>query len=246
MDDVERRARDFGHPDRAIHRFALEFDRPRERVPFRFGVPGGQRIFGGDLDDVAVLGVHLDQAAEFLRRLHRAKDRLVVDLQHVLVGHEDLERVDAFALDHRLHLVERLVAAVGDREMEAVVDRGFAGSFLLPGRKGVRERVAPRVQREVDDRRRAAERGGDRAGGEIVGRRRAAKRHVEMRVRVDAAGENVRAARVDHIVSGRVELGAECGDDAPVHEDVGVRHIGRRDDRPAANQCSDDVSPTWP
>ena len=32
---------------------------------------------------------------------------------------------------------------------------------------------------------------------EIVGRRRAAERHVEMRVHVDAAGEDVFAGRVD-------------------------------------------------
>ena len=44
---------------------------------------------------------------------------------------------------------------------------------------------------------RAAVGGGERAGLEVVARRRAAERHVEVRVRVDAAGEDVLAAGVD-------------------------------------------------
>ena len=54
-------------------------------------MPTGERVLHRDFDDVAVLGVHLHQAAELRSCLHHPEDRLVVDLQDVLVSHEALE-----------------------------------------------------------------------------------------------------------------------------------------------------------
>ena len=83
-------------------------------------------------------------------------------------------------------------------------------AFFIHVSQRVVQRLAAVLDREVDDRRRAAERGGDRAGLEVVGRRRAAERHVEVRVDVDAAGQHVLARRVDQSVSaGHVERRAD-------------------------------------
>ena len=65
-----------------------------------------------------------------------------------------------------------------------------------------------------------------RAGLEIVARRCAAERHVEMRVRVDAAGEQQHAGGVnDFVGSGGGNAGADFFDDGSVDEEVGA-HCG--------------------
>ena len=74
-------------------------------MPLRFRVALGESFFGGDFDDIAVLGVDLNETAESLGGAQHLEDRLVIDLQDVLVRHEDLERVDAFTLDHGLDLL---------------------------------------------------------------------------------------------------------------------------------------------
>ena len=64
---------------------------------------------------------------------------------------------------------------------------------------------------EVDVARRASERGGRLTGLDVVDRDRPAERHVEMRVRIDAAGQDVPARRVDHTVRVDVERLADAG-----------------------------------
>ena len=109
-----------------------------------------------------------------------------------------LNELTPFLLDHERDLFERFGAAVGDREMERVVDRRFAGGLFRPTSRGALASESPFcVQREIDDRRRPAERSRNRAAGEVVGGHGAAERHVEVRVRIDEARENVRSRRVD-------------------------------------------------
>ena len=93
------------------------------------------------------------------------------------------------------------------------------------------------LDREVDDRRRAAERRGDRAGLEVVGRRRAAERHVEVRVDVDAAGDHVLARRVDRAVGlDRSRGPRRSARSSRLDEDVAAVEVGRGDDRAALDQ----------
>ena len=83
------------------------------------------------------------------------------------------------------------VAEVGDDHVEAVVDDGAPFGLLPPGVQRVAHARAARLDGEIDDGGGAAESRGARAGFEIVGRSGAAERHVEMGVRVDAAGDHV-------------------------------------------------------
>ena len=141
--------------------------------------------------------MHADRAAVLPGAPHRAEDARIVQHEHAGIGHEQLERADAL-LDHRVHLDLHLVGELGDDHVEAVVDGRLARGFLRPRFEGVVQRLASVLDREVDDRRGAAERRGDGAGFEVVGRGRAAERHVHVGVDVDAAGQHVLALGVDH------------------------------------------------
>ena len=243
MHHVERGAGDLGEPDRAVRRLALALDRPRERVIFRVGVAGCERLLHEDLDHVAVLGVDLNQAAVLGARLQRLEDRLVVDLQDVLVGHEDFERIDALLVDEFGDLGHRLVAAVGDREVKGVVDDGLPIGFPVPRLEGVVQRVAARVEREVDDAGRPAECRAARPRFKVVGGDRPAEGHVEVRVRVDAARHDVCSAGIDGLVAAHIQLLADRGDLLTFDQNVGFIEVGRRSDRPAADQDAQDRTP---
>ena len=99
--------------------------------------------------------------------------------------------------------------------------------FLHPGVESLAERLAFVLDGEVDQCGGAAESRGDGAGLEIVGAGRAAEGHVEMRVNVDASGDDQTAGGVDHFA--RVfggELGSDGGDFIAVDADVGEASIG--------------------
>ena len=114
-------------------------------------------------------------------------------------------------------------------------------AFFVHVFPGVMQRLAAVLDREVDDRRRAAERRGARAGLEVVGRGRAAERHVHVGVDVDAAGQHVLAGGVDHLVDvggGDVERHADDGDLLVLDQHVARVLIDRGDNRAVLDQCS--------
>ena len=106
MDDVERSARDPGQLDRSIRRLAFELGRAGQRVVARRGVPGRERLAHEHVDRVAVLGMHHHERACLGGDLHRPEERLVVDHQRALVGHEQLVGRDALVRQRR-ELLER-------------------------------------------------------------------------------------------------------------------------------------------
>ena len=100
-----------------------------------------------------------------------------------------------------------------------------------------------RLDAEVDVARRAAERGGGLSRRDVVDRHRPAERHVEMRVRVDAAREDVLARGVDDPIGVDVERLADHRDPLAVDVDVADVVVGGRDDPPALDQCRHVISP---
>ena len=142
VDDVERRAGDASELDRAVRRLALELGRPRQRVVVRRRVPGGERLLDQHVDRVAVLRVHHHERAGLGRDLHRPEERLVVDHERALVGHEELVRGDALLRQARELLERAALAQVGDRHVEAHVDDLLALALRVPGVERVRERAA--------------------------------------------------------------------------------------------------------
>ena len=139
------------------------------------------------------------------------------------------------------------VMEVGDRDVEADVDhRRAALDLLVVLLERLGERVARRLDAEVDQRRRAAECGRGRAGREVVAGRRPAEEHLEVRVRVDRA----RASRSCRCAS--ITLSALTSSEAPssatlavVDEDVADVVVGRGDDAAALDQHGHPACPPF-
>ncbi len=176
--------------------------------PIGSDVPGGNGLFGHDVDRHPVLGVHHDQPAVFGRLLHRPEDRPVVAVEDARVGREQLEVRDAF-LDQPVHLGQRVVVDVTHDHVEAVVRDGVALGLGVPGIETLAQRLALGLDREVDDRGRPAERRRTRARLEGVLGERATERQFHVGVDVDPARDHVAARGVDRLV--RVDAGARQG-----------------------------------
>ena len=90
MDDVERAAGDVGELDRPVRRLALGLG-GRVRACQRGSVwPSASASLDEHVDHVAVLGVDHHERAGRGGDLHRPEERLVVDHERALVGHEEL------------------------------------------------------------------------------------------------------------------------------------------------------------
>ena len=168
MHDVERRAGLIGQHDGAVGGLALDVGRTRQRVAFRSRHAFGEveLLQGGD--EVAVLGVHKRQRAEFGAARERGEHLLVVDHQRALVGHEMFEAGHTMR-DHGAHVLAHFVGPIGDAHVIGVVGGREFGA-LVPGGDGVHQRLAAVGDAEVDHHRRAARQRRFRAGVVIVGR----------------------------------------------------------------------------
>ena len=239
VDDVDRDARHLRERDRAVGRLAFRAGRAGERVVLRLGLPFGERLLHQHVDHSAVLGVHADRSAVLPGAKERPENRAVVEHEHAGVGHEQLERRHAFG-DERVHLPLDGVGQLGDDHVEAVVDRGLPLRLAAPRVERVPQRLSAVLDREVDDRGRAATGRRDRAGFEVVRGRRASEGHVEVGMDVDAAG--------DHVFAGSVDYGnlTPFGDQSPrrhhgrnllvFDQNVPAIQVGRRHDRAAADE----------
>src|SRR5207248_9675453 len=217
-------------------RLALELRWTRERMVDRRGVSARECLADEDVDRVPVLGVHHHERSTRRGDLHRTEERLVVDLEDVLVGHEELVRRDSL-LGQRRQLLEPLsVGDVGDGDVEPVVDDRLAVRLRMPGPERLCECLALALDAEVDVTGGAAARRRALSRLEVVDRDRAAERHVEMRVRVDTARQDELAGRVDHLVRLDVQRLADQGDPLAVDEDVSDVVVGRGDDAAAFDQ----------
>ena len=143
--------------------------------------------------------MHHDQPAVLRGLLHRPEDRPVVAEKDARVGREELEVRDT--LGHEVvHLLERVVVDVAHDHVEPVVDDGIALGLGVPRVEAFAKRVAPRLDREIDDRGRPAECRRPRPGLEGVLGQRPAERQLHVGVDVDAARDDVLAGGVDGLV----------------------------------------------
>jgi hypothetical protein len=164
--------------------------------------------------------VYCASFAEVTGALHRRRELVVADHQLALVGHEQLEGADAL-LGHQLHLVERGLAGVRDRHVEAVVDvRGAVRAALPLGQRGAQV-VRLALDREVDEAGHAAGRRGPRARVVVVGGHHPHERHRQVGVVVDQARHHQAAGHVDGGGPGRVDR-AHRRDLLALDQDVGV------------------------
>ena len=239
VDHVERHARLIGDHDGAVDRLALDLGRARIGVAFRPVIAFGQQLLLQEGDDVAVLGMDQRHGAELGAAGEGREHLVVIHHQRALVGHEVLEGVDA-GLDHLGHLVEIFLAPPGHAHVEGIVGAGRAG-LLEPGLQRVQRALVGGRQAEIDGHGGAAGQRRGRAGIEIVGRMGAHEGHFHMGVRVDAAGHDVGAGGVDHLVARQVRTDRRDG--VAVDQDVGlVGEIGGND-RAALDDDGHGLSP---
>jgi len=223
VDDVHGDAGRLGQADDAVRRLALEDRLACEAVADRVGGAGLHGLGRHDVDRHPVLGMHHDQPAVLRGLLHRPEDRPVVAVEHAWVRGEELEVGHALA-DQRVHLLERVVVDVAHDHVEAVIGDRVALGLGVPGIEAVTQRLATRLDREIDDGRGAAEGGGAGPRLEGVLRERPAERQLHVRVNVDRAGDHVLAGRVDRLVGGhpgRGQVGADRRDRFAIDEHVG-------------------------
>ena len=182
----------------------------------------------------------------FLRGLlHRPEDRAVVAVEDARVGREQLEVGHALG-DELVHLLERVVVDVAHDHVEAVVGDGVALGLGVPGVEPLAQRLAARLDGEVDDRRRPAEGRRPGPGLERVLGERPAERQLHVGVDVDGARDDVLARGVDRLVGGHAggrEAGTDRGDRLAVDQDVGGVRAVRGDDGAVRDQRAHRVPP---
>ncbi len=196
MNDVDGRAGHFRESNGAGSGFRFGGSRARERVILGRAFSFGERLLDDDVDGAAVFRMHADEAVVLGRLAHGLEDRSVIEHENAGIGHEELEAGNAFT-DELAHLLELRGAEIGDDAVEGVVRNGLVVGFLHPGVEGLAERLPFVLNGEVDERGGAAEGCGDGAGLEVVRAGGAAEGHVEMRVDVDAAGDQQHARGIE-------------------------------------------------
>ncbi len=237
MDDVDRHAGRLGQADHPVRRLALEDRIAGDAVVVGIGVAGRDLVGGDDVDRHPVLGVHHDQTAVLRGPLHRPEDRAVVAVEDARVGGEQLEVRHALG-DEAVHLGQRVVVDVAHDHVEAVVGDGVALGLGVPCVQPFAERLAARLDREVDDRRRPPEGGRARARLERVLGERPAERELHVRVDVDRAGNQPTSLRVDRLVGADTapEARPDLGDGLAVDQDIRRGRPLGRDDRAVRDQ----------
>ena len=200
MHDVHGRPGHFGKRDGARSRFALGGRGPRQRVILRRGFSLGESALHQHVNRSAIFRVHADHAAVLCGLQHGFEDRGVIQHEYAGIRHEKFERGNAFA-DQRAHFLHLRVAQFGDDAVECVIGHGLPVGLFHPGVEGVPQRLAFVLNGEIDQRGCAAEGRGARASLKIVSAGCSAKRHVQMGVHVDAAGDDDAARGVEQFCS---------------------------------------------
>ncbi|MNE01566.1 hypothetical protein D3C80_940100 [compost metagenome] len=197
-------------------------------------------LHGGN--DIAVFGMDERQRAKLGAARERGEHLVIVDHQRALVGHEMLEGVDAFFLNHRLHFVEDLLAPPGDCHMEGIVAMR-AGRLVVPTLQGIQHGLAGIGKTEIDHHGRAAGKGCAGAAIEIVGGIGTHEGHFEVNMRIDTARHDITAGGVERFVARKVR--ADLDDLSAVY--LQIRLVGQvgGNDGSVLDYCGHGCSPYW-
>ena len=179
--------------------------------------------------------MHHDQATVFGGPAHGAEDGGVIEHENSRIGHEQLERRDAL-LDQPIHLLEDRVVDLAHDHVESIVDVRLAFGFSVPLVQSLAQRLAVRLDGEVDDGGGPAPGGRRRAGGEVVGGKGAAEWEFHVRVDVERSRHDVATLRIDHLVGSGLQAVTDGRDRLAVDQDIGLRRVAGRDHRPVLDQ----------
>ena len=111
-----------------------------------------------------------------------------------------LERRDPFLLDHGSHFVEHLLSPPGHRHVVGIIAVRL-GRLVVPHLKRVMQPLPGRRQGKVHHHRRATRQRRARPAFKIVCRISPHERHLEMRMRVNAARHHIAASSIQLIVA---------------------------------------------
>ena len=191
MDDVHGHAGGLRQPDDPVRRLALE-DRVAGQRRGSMGsvVPAATRSAATTSIAGPFSACIMIRPPFFAVRCIARKIAPSSREEDARVGGEQLEVGHALG-DERVHLGQGRVVDVAHDHVEAVVDDGVALGLGVPGVEALAQRLAARLDREVDDRRRPAERRRARPGLERVLGERPAERQLHVGVDVDRAGDHV-------------------------------------------------------
>ena len=162
----------------------------------------GQQLSSQIGDPGVILGVHHHHPTGLRDRSHRRNQHVIGELE--AVGHVGLERRTARRDDLR-DFRQRLRFGVEQRHVQAVIyDGAPVGLGAACGQRVAQRRRPSRRLRldEVKHRRRPTARRGHRAGDPIVAGTHRARGHLQMHVRINAAGDHQFPSGVYHVRAG--------------------------------------------
>jgi hypothetical protein len=203
---IKRRANDFGYSNSAAGGFDFENVGARKSVALGPVDALSENHFLAERHHVAVFSVDHRQRAQFLAAVHATRKLLVVDHQRSFVRHEKLERIDS-VFDRELHFSFDIAVPLRDSHVKAIVHARFLR--LLAVDLVSLFNAAVERQGKVDVHGCAPGKRSSLATEKIIARLLPHKRHLQMSVRLDAAGHDIPAG---------ARYNSSCGNS--VHEDV--------------------------
>ena len=220
MHHVNGGFRKFCNAHETRHSFRLHRRGAGKRMPGRAGQAPGFHFLNAAVQDIPVFAMDADQRTLILCRLERCVDCAVVHAQGI-IDHVKLVG-DRAAARHFGKLCCGFIVPFGNRHVKPVI-AGAAACLFLPGVERLHKRAAAVLRGKIKHRRCTPKNGGTAAGDEIIRRSGTAGVKVEMRMRIDEAGKQEAAFRIDAHSVRTGEPFAHSGNAPVVHEHIRAR-----------------------
>ena len=224
MHDIHGRVGHFRKGHHAVDGLAFGNRRARQRMIFRRGLTGGKRVLNQGVNHLPIFAMHAHQCANLFCMAQHAKNCRVVNHHPAWIGSKHLKTRDA-CVNNAFHVAQRPVGKFGECQMETVINNGLAFGLVMPGVKPLRHRLAMRVGGIINNRGRAAAGRRHRAGREIVAGTDVAERHVEMRMHVNAAGQQIASGQIKRLCVGHIKMAANLLNDTVSREHIRIQRL---------------------
>ena len=200
-------------------------------------------VFGDEkIDHIAVGGMHGNHTTALLHFIHQAHHLFIIDHQRSLVGHEHLERGNAFLLDQVHDLFTGVVVEIGHGHVKAVIAHAITTGTATPLFIRLVKRMSLFLQDEIDHHGGAPVQGGPGTGFVIIAAESAHERHFEVNMRVDESGEGIEPGSIDLFVCPDVEILTKRRDAFALDEDIAHIIVGSANDMGVFDEQGHDQS----
>src|ERR1017187_633494 len=198
VNDVSRRAGEFGEGHQMMHALGLDARRTAGLVKFRASLASGNQFLATLAHERFVLTMRGDDDAEFLRQLERAIKLRVVHAKRTFVGEEDFERTDATPYNFA-KLFLGCVVKLRHAHVKGKIASGLADGLFHPKLETFQRVILARRTTHLNERGGAANERRFAAGDVIIFGKRAHERQVNVDMRVNEAGKNKFPLRINHL-----------------------------------------------